>query len=171
MEKEAVKVEDGIVVQKNSTGDKANKLGPGWVDVPSGTVTCGMFYDGKDFSLPTKGVTNADINTERSRRIKLPKAVDLGGGRTFRLDMNGGRANIDSVALMAVVKKSIADDTPIVFRDADNVDQSMTNDEMVSAALQVAQQVNAIYKASWVLKGMDPIPSDFEDASYWTDPD
>jgi hypothetical protein len=94
--------------------------------------------------------------------------VALDGRDPFALDMaREARANISDSAQLALVKKAAGDETPITFRDAANVDQVLSNDEMIAAAVQIAAQVDALYKASWALKDADPIPADYADDRHW----
>lgn len=111
----------------------------------------------------------ASINQERDRRVAQPKAVSLSTGKAFSVDMaNGGRENIGDLVTLAMVQKSSAGETPLIsFRDASNVDQSLTNDEMIEVGVQVAAQVQQIHLKARALKDMDPIPEDYYLDSYW----
>lgn len=110
-----------------------------------------------------------NVNRERDRRILLPKLVSLSSGKTFHVDMaNGGRENIGDLVTLAIVQKSSADETPLIsFRDASNVDQSLTNDEMIEVGVQVAEQVQQIHLKARALKDIEPIPEDYYDNKYW----
>ncbi len=109
-----------------------------------------------------------NVTTERDRRINQQVTVTLDDTRTFPVDMaNGGRANIADIAQVAAEKEALGISTAINFRDANNTDQAMTNMQFRKMAIQIASQVTAIYKASWVLKDTDPIPVDFTDDKYW----
>lgn len=109
-----------------------------------------------------------NVTTERDRRISQQVTVTLDDARTFPVDMaNGGRANIADIAQVAGEKEAQGIGTPITFRDANNTDQVMTNTQFRALAMQVASVVNAIYKASWVLKDTDPIPIDYTDDKHW----
>jgi hypothetical protein len=117
---------------------------------------------------PALAPVAADVNAERNRRLALPKTVTV-GVRTFALDMaGGGRQNISDASQLAMVKKAAGDTSAFVFRDAANVDQTLTNDEMISVAVQIAAQVNALYKASWSIKNGGDIPADYADDERWS---
>lgn len=55
----------------------------------------------------------------------------------------------------------------MTFRDADNIDHELTAAQVIEMGVQAAQAVDAIYKASWAIKAMEPIPVDFRQDSYW----
>lgn len=113
-------------------------------------------------------ITNHQVNTERDRRINLQVTVLLSTGKTFPVNMaNGGRANISDMALMAVVKNSSGIATDFTFRDASNTDHQLTNNEVIEMGMQAAANYDAIYKKSWALKALNPIPTDYTDDSYW----
>ncbi len=109
-----------------------------------------------------------DVTTERDRRINQQVTVTLDGGRNFPVDMDyGSRANITNIATVASENESLGITVPITFRDANNRNQVLTNKQFRALALQVASQVNAIYTASWVLKDLNTIPTDFTDDKHW----
>lgn len=113
-------------------------------------------------------VTIDQINAERERRKDLPKIVSLSTGKAFPVDMkDGGRHNVSDLALCAVVKKSIADETTFKFTDADNVDQTLSNDEMIELGLQCAAQIMQIHEAARLIKAMDELPDDVSNDTYW----
>lgn len=110
-----------------------------------------------------------NVNSERDRKISEPKLINLGNGRTFTVDMaNGGRENIGDLVTLAIVQKSSgASGTTISFRDASNIDQTLTNDEMIEVGVQVAIQVQQIHLKARAIKEMTPIPEDYYDNKYW----
>lgn len=113
--------------------------------------------------------TNEDVNTERERRVNLVVPVYLSTGKVFAVDMaGGGRANIGDLALMAVIKNGAGVTTDFTFRDANDTDQTLTNDEVIEMGMQAAASFDYYYKKSWALKELSPIPQDYEDDSYWT---
>lgn len=113
--------------------------------------------------------TNTDVNVERERRVNLVVPVYLSTGKVFAVDMaGGGRANIGDLALMAVIKNGAGVTTDFTFRDANDTNQTLTNDEVIEMGMQAAASYDAYYKKSWALKELSPIPQDYEDDSYWT---
>lgn len=117
---------------------------------------------------PKAAVTNAEVNHERTRRIARPVSISLTTGKKFSVDMSGeSRHNIADMAHMAREKIIAADVSKMTFRDASNVNQSLTAVEIVEMAVQVFGIVDAIYKASWALKDTDPIPDDYSNDKHW----
>lgn len=109
------------------------------------------------------------INNERNRRINLPKSVSLISGKSFTVDMsNGGRQNIGDLGTAALAKASINDTSTISFRDADNTDWDLTNEDIIEMGLQVTSQVSALHVKAREIKAMDPLPRDYTDNLYWS---
>lgn len=118
---------------------------------------------------PPPVVTSNMVNIERDRRIYLPQTVVIDGvSITFDMD-NGGRQNISDMANAASILKTLQPDKVFTFRDTANVDHSLSNDEMISVALQIMAKIEAIHASSKVLKnGGSPIASDYTDDRHWT---
>lgn len=113
-------------------------------------------------------LTNVDVNRERDRRILLPKTVNVPSYGAIRVDMAGdGRQNISDLGTAALAKISLGDTSKIPFRDADNIDRSLTNEDIVAMGLQIMQQVSAIHVKARAVKALDPIPADYADDKYW----
>lgn len=122
-----------------------------------------------DIYAEAQAVTNEDVNVERERRVNLVVPVYLSTGKVFAVDMaGGGRANIGDLALMAVIKNGAGVTTDFTFRDANDTDHTLTNDEVIEMGMQAAASFDYYYKKSWALKELSPIPQDYEDDSYWT---
>lgn len=108
------------------------------------------------------------VDGERERRIALPLTVTVAGLGRFPIDMDGtSQRNLNGLASAAILRTMQGDVTLITFRDADNVDQVMTPPQVLQMGMQVAARIDAIYKASWAIKALDPIPADFGEDSYW----
>lgn len=157
------------VVELNITADASNThpfvVGDD-VEVFGGYASNG---DGTFTAPPKPAPTNEDVNTERERRVNLVVPIYLSTGKVFAVDMaNGGRANIGDLALMAVIKNGAGITTDFTFRDANDTDQTLTNDEVIEMGMQAAASYDAYYKKSWALKALSPIPQDYENDSYWT---
>lgn len=117
---------------------------------------------------PAPSISANDINVERLTRVYFPKTVTISNGKTVTLDMeNGGRSNISDTAHIAREKIFAGIKTDIIFRDSDNVDQTLTTEEFIEISLLVGMQVDEVFKASWVLKALDPLPADFRDNKHW----
>lgn len=114
-------------------------------------------------------VTNAMVNEERDRRIYSTAEVFLSSGKNFSVDMSdGGRQNISDVGTAALAKSAIGSNTTISFRDTENNDWDLTNQDAIEMGLQVMAKVEAIHVACRALKANTPIPWDYTDDSYWS---
>lgn len=111
------------------------------------------------------------VNEERDRRIVQGQSVDVSGVGVFTMDTRNEAdfRNLNGLALKGTLLM-IAADAVTTTEVRDSADQShyLTGAQLISMAEQVAAKVSAIYAASWALKAMDPIPSDYADDSYWT---
>lgn len=123
----------------------------------------------RGYGLPGPAPSAEDVNTERDRRISLPAAVTLSGIGAITIDMTAqSRANITGLATLAVIQQAAGVAGPIVtFRDAGNIDHELTAAQVIEMGVQAAQAVDAVYKASWAIKAMEPIPVDFRDEELW----
>ena len=118
---------------------------------------------------PAPPPTSDDVNAERDRRLRdglpitvsgttIPVQADplsmtlltgLGSGATAQITAGNGSATT-------------------VFRDAANVDHTLSWNDVQTLALGALAAVSMIYSKSWALKAMSPIPSDYTADSYWT---
>ncbi len=158
---------DGVVDVISITGRRDED--PAWVvvgdDVFSGFISNG---EGTFSAPPVPPISTEQVNEERDRRIELPKAVSLSTGKSFGVDIaNGGRQNIGDMSTAALVKQSSGDNTDFAFTDADNVDQTLTNAEMIEVGMHCVAQISAIHHAARTLKELSPIPSLFTDDTHW----
>lgn len=106
------------------------------------------------------------INAERQRRILEGKVID--GVQVTGSDEDA--RNLTSLALGAQLRLAAGDnETLTTFRDGDNVDHQLTPAQLLSLWQQSAAYVSELYAASWTLKAMEPIPSNFADDEHWPD--
>ena len=113
--------------------------------------------------------TSDDVNTERERRIAAGAVVTVTGTNGIAIQ---GRAedilNLQGLGMGAFARISGGDTTTITaFRDANNNMHDLTPPQVFQLWQNGAAYTQAVYAASWVIKAMDPIPSDFRDNSYW----
>lgn len=169
-----VRVVDGVVVNRVQFGDE---IPADWPDrdayVASNEAQIGWSYDGLTFSPPAPQPvtpTSLDIDRERERRIALGVTVSLSTGKSFTVQTRDERdwRNVNGLGTAGLALQVAGDTTTLTpFRDAANVEQQLTPAELVEMGLKVMQHAKAIYTASWALKAMSPIPSDYADDSYW----
>lgn len=110
------------------------------------------------------------VNDERLRRIGLTFTATLSAIGAIPIDMTEqSRSNIAGLTTLAIILAGQGVTTPITtFRDAANVDHALTPSQAIALGVQAAQRVDAVYKKSWALKAMNPIPADYTADSYWT---
>lgn len=118
-------------------------------------------------TLVKRTITTADINQERDRRIYEPKTVSLTTGKIFRVDMlGGGRENVGQLGTAAIAKSIIGNTSTFSFRDADNTDQTLTNEEVIEMGLQIMGQIQAIHIIARGLKAS--LPWDYWNDEHWS---
>lgn len=112
--------------------------------------------------------TPDDVNRERDHRIAAGVTVDIGGlGIPVQTRDERDFRNINGLVSRALVAKIAQSAATIQFRASDNTVYDMSPDHLLSLGEQVAAHVQAIYAASWAIKALDPIPSDYADDARW----
>jgi hypothetical protein len=105
-----------------------------------------------------------EINRERGRRIEAGTMVN--GVQVTGRDED--IRNLTNLALGAQLRLAAGDSTTVtLFRDGANVDHEFTPAQLIALWQQSSAYVSALYSASWVLKAMEPIPSDVSNDEYW----
>lgn len=112
--------------------------------------------------------THTQVNEERERRIGMVTSITIGGS-LMNVDMSDqSRQNINGLSTLAIIALMNNVTTPIVnFRDADNIDHALTAAQVISMGQQVAARIDSVYKKSWAIKALTPIPVDYTNDSYW----
>lgn len=141
-----------------------------WVD------ESGIFFVGREGQTIEELVTELNtpftspavpsdfVNAERRRRIEAGKIID-------GMKITGREEDARNLqALFSVAQLRIAGgdtNTTTLFRDGNNVDHDLTPGQIANLFLQSSAFVSDVYAASWALKALDPIPSDFADDGNW----
>ncbi len=116
------------------------------------------------YDPPPVPITHEDVNAERRHRI-------LAGRIISGVHVTGSDEDARNLANLAQLAKMRIDggdtDTLTVFRDADNVDHSLTPTQIVEIWTASVEYVSALYAAGWALKAQSPIPSDITDDRHW----
>jgi hypothetical protein len=117
-----------------------------------------------DFTPTPYQPTTDDVNKERDRRIAK--------GAYFRGMYITGSAtdarNLMSLAIASQMRIAAGDTTTLtIFRDGNNSDFSLTPMEVIQLWQWSAAYVENLYKKSWELKAVNPIPLDYTDDRYW----
>lgn len=114
---------------------------------------------------------NKAVNTERARRLKEGWVFNVTGGAS-PIALTGDettKQNLQALAFAASLRISAGDTTTITrYRDAVNVDHSLTPPQVVELFSISASWVSAVYAASWDLKATTPaqVP-DVTLGTYW----
>jgi len=113
--------------------------------------------------------TSDDVNAERKRRIEGGVRVIVQGVGPVKLQgRQQDMSNLQGLAFAAQMRIASGDTSYVeVFRDMDNNDHDMTPQQVVSMWAKGSAWVKQVYKASWALKDMDPIPADYKDDAHW----
>lgn len=107
------------------------------------------------------------VEAERERRIALPLDVTLSVG-TITVNMEPtAQRDIQGLSTVGLYLTMAQQSTTTSFRDYSNTERDLTPADLVSLGLQAAARIQAVYQASWALKAMSPIPSDYTDDQYW----
>lgn len=124
--------------------------------------------------LPTVEEYNNLINLERDRRIE--KGKTFSGIYVTGKEKDGiNLTNLAVGALTRLTADKFLEPTPTVrkaelvtkFRDGHNVHHDLVQDQMLNLWGNASLYVESIYKASWAIKAMDPVPPDYMDDKYW----
>lgn len=113
----------------------------------------------------------AQISAERARRVALGTMATVTGIGSFLVDTRDevDFRNINGLTAKGIVLSMSGDTTTTVtFRDANNVDRVMNGAQLIEFGASIGNVVDVLYKKSWALKAMDPIPDDITDDQYWT---
>lgn len=109
------------------------------------------------------------VNTERERRIAAGATVAVTGAGDIPVQ---GRdediRNIQGLGLGALARVATGDITTItMFRDAGNVDHSLTPPQVLELVQRASGIAEAIIQASWAIKAMEPLPVDVTGDELW----
>jgi len=111
---------------------------------------------------------NELVNRERDIRVNTARDFII-PGYANPVSLSGfDEKNLVGLVPFCQLQASLGNGSEtLVWRDNSNTEHTLSYEEVItlySLALQYKQQV---YEASWVLKGMDPLPQDYKNDSYW----
>lgn len=119
--------------------------------------------------VATPLIGNADISAERDRRVL--------GGNTFQVTNYGPvrltgdqttTTNLQGQAVAAQARMATGDVTTLrPWKDADNIIHQLTPPQMFELWSLKSDYVSDVFEASWALKVLDPIPSDYGEDIHW----
>lgn len=112
----------------------------------------------------------AAVDAERDRRIALGFTVTMSDNSSFPVQTRDETdfRNITGLSTAALALLGQGSTATMVFRDAVNVNHTLTLADVISLGLQVAAGMEAIYTKSWALKALTTIPIDYADDKFWT---
>jgi hypothetical protein len=182
------RVEDGVVIEYREmepTDIPAHKASI-WLPVEEPAPVYSRFYQvasgpfqviypdkvAFEYTITDRPITqlHALVDQERDRRIAAGSSVTI-GNTTFTAQT---RDEIDFRNINGLVSKGIlllmqSDlTTTVPFRDADNNEQLLNAQAMVSMGEQVATKVSTIYQYAWYLKTLSPLPETYNSDQWWT---
>ena len=105
--------------------------------------------------VPTPPISNLQVDAERDRRRDLPFTVNLPTGKSFPINMDGtSQSNIQGLSTVGLYLSNAAPTQVTVFRDYNNTNWNLMPGELVAMGMLVAAHIQALYIASWTLKGL-----------------
>jgi hypothetical protein len=108
-------------------------------------------------------ITRASVNAERDRRLENKYAVTLPGPIVVQVHMNKqSLVNLHELATMARLLIAKGDSRTTTYRDADNVNHSLTPTQLTEVFLAVNLQVQSIWEASWLIKDDTDLPTNLK---------
>jgi|CXWL01.1.fsa_nt_gi hypothetical protein len=115
-------------------------------------------------------VSSKDVSKARDSRISEGATITLSSGLSIPVQTRNETdfRNINGLVSQAIVYTIINQpNATIIFRGTDDVEYNLTPSLMIELGSKVAQRVQSIYEAAWVIKKMDPIPSDYNESYRW----
>lgn len=106
-------------------------------------------------------ITKADVAAERDRRLEKKPIIKLDGVGDVTVRLTSDYVNsIQSLALSAMVKV-IRNELGITytFRDEENVNWSLTPDQVLNLMVAIELEIRDIIEASWLIKDDDTTPN------------
>lgn len=124
---------------------------------------------GEELDIATAKLRVA-INTERERRISDGCTANIDG--VGAIPIKGGSEdmrNMTNLGMIANLSIMAGSNTPIYFRDNNNAMHALTPTQMSQLWQKAIYYVSLVYQASWALKEISPLPTDYDLDSYWPD--
>lgn len=109
------------------------------------------------------------VNAERDRRIRAGKVFSVSGHGDIAVP-GDDRTQLNLLALKDTARdlKAANVTAPVIpFRDATDTEHALTADQVIQMVDAGKQYVQALYSASWAIKALDPIPTDYDDDARW----
>jgi hypothetical protein len=116
----------------------------------------------------TKKANDALIEKERDRRVLAGATFTLQSGKQLRLRGDAlTRQNLGDLAGAATVASVKLVPFSVSYRDADNILWVLNDDEIADLFLQATSYVSSIFNASFALKALNDLPTDYTSDARW----
>jgi len=111
---------------------------------------------------------NQDVNSERDRRLMVGKSFTPTGHSTpVKVNILDG-PNLTGLASIAIVQSGAGNgSTAVVWRDNENVNHTLTYDQVIELHGLAGQYTSSVYAAAWTLKDAETLPENFTDDIHW----
>lgn len=105
-------------------------------------------------------VDRGDVNAERDRRLEKKYNVNI-KGNTVSVQMDSRSMNdLSNLAIHGLILKANNElDRTTTYRDANNVNHSLTPDDMCSLFVATNLQIQSLYEAAWLIKDDEALPA------------
>lgn len=171
----------GVIRQSGSTPDPLMldyDLEPGeiWIEGKSKPqfqkVSSGAIVDLTEIELNSLlgPIKPHHITQERGRKLVQGETFDVPGYGIVALQGRlEDQLTLSGLKDAAMLQLQAGDTTSTrMFRDRDNTDHLLEPQQIIDLWAMGLEWMDVIYRASWALKAMDPIPDNYADAVYWT---
>lgn len=139
------------IVQKSSPELIEDKWLLGWNVIEKSETQINSDFEAEKNKLLEK------INELRTAHVYKTYDVVIDEAVVIPVDIRIGKpdlSNISNLVLGATIKKMNNDTSTIVFRDADDQENSLTPDEVILLGTTVSNMVTDAYEQSWAMKAL-----------------
>lgn len=139
----------------------------GRVEVPQ-RPSAEYTWDGTQWVYSPLPITSEQINEERDRRTLAGTTFDITGYGQIRIEGDTvTREFLEARGVAAQLVVLSGGSKTFTWRDADNVNHTLTAAQMAELYQLGGSYVEAVRSASWSLKDGGTIPLDYTDDKYW----
>lgn len=105
-------------------------------------------------------VDRGDVNAERNRRLEKKYNVTI-KGNTVSVQMDtASLTNLSNLAIHGLILKANNElDRTTTYRDANNVNHSLTPDDLCALFVATNLQVQSLHEAAWLIKDDEALPA------------
>ncbi len=145
---------------------------PGKLLITGRDASVGWTYEGGSFIPPIYvhqvALEQKDVEIMREIIIARGITVTVGGNNILVQTRNPTDfRNINALSTTALAKIAIGDGSTVEFRDGNNVNWTLSPEQIISLNQQVTERVSYLYQRYWAIKSLNPIPPNFRDDVFW----